>query len=226
MNSERSIGTGAHCSIGLKSNTAVIRFGTNSCVRKAENGNLPPRLARLDKTNWATYTAINMKREPQDVMIQSTDSARRPRGRRFVLLIALTFLALPSRAHASFLHGETLDSVAGVIAWFAFIIVPPVLIGVFLLVHILPEKVAEKRHHPQLGAIKCLCLLSLCFGGLLWPIAWLWAYTKPVFHKMAYGTDVDHSHEQTGGEKSATTELEQLRARVAELEAEIKGGKA
>ena len=57
-------------------------------------------------------------------------------------------------------------------------------------------------------------------------IAWLWAYSKPVLHKMAYGTDVDHSHEQTGGEKSATSELEQLRARVAELEAEMKGGKA
>ena len=158
--------------------------------------------------------------------IQSSDSSRRSCGRRFVLFVALTFLALPSRAHASFLHGETLDTVAGVIAWFAFIIVPPVLIAVFLLVHILPEKIAEKRHHPQLGAIKCLCLLSLVFGGLLWPIAWLWAYTKPVLHKMAYGTDVDHSHEQTGGEKSATTELEQLRARVAQLEAEIKGGKA
>ena len=25
-----------------------------------------------------------------------------------------------------------------------------------------------------------LCLLSLVFGGLLWPIAWLWAYTRPV----------------------------------------------
>ena len=158
--------------------------------------------------------------------MQSSHSLRRPRGRRFVLFVALTFLALPSRAHASFLHGETLDSIAGVIAWFAFIIVPPVLIGVFLLVHILPEKVAEKRHHPQLGAIKCLCLLSLCFGGLLWPIAWLWAYSKPVFHKMAYGTDVDYSHEQTGEEKSAPTELEQLRARVAELEAQIKGRKA
>ena len=106
--------------------------------------------------------------------------------------------ALPSHAHASFLHGETLDTVAGAIAWFAFILVPPVLIGAFLLVHILPEKVAEKRHHPQLGAIKCLCLLSLCFGGLLWPIAWLWAYTKPVLHKMAYGTDVDDSHGKTG----------------------------
>jgi len=158
--------------------------------------------------------------------MQSAASPRRPRGRRFVLFIALTFLALPSRAHASFLHGETLDTVANVIAWFAFIIVPIVLIAVFLLVHILPEKVAEKRHHPQLGAIKCLCLLSLVFGGLLWPLAWIWAYTKPVLHKMAYGTDVDHSHGQAGGKESATSELEQLRARVAELEAEIKGGKA
>jgi CBS domain containing-hemolysin-like protein len=122
-------------------------------------------------------------------------------------------------------HGETLDSIANVIAWFAFIIVPIVLVAVFLLVHILPEKVAEKRGHPQLGAIKCLCLLSLVFGGLLWPIAWLWAYTKPVLHKMAYGTDVDKSHEKPDGKKSATTELEQLRARVAELEAEIKEGK-
>ena len=162
----------------------------------------------------------------QASFIQPIYSQRRSRGRYFVPFIALTFLALPSRAHASFLHGETLDSVADVIAWFAFIIVPPVLIGVFLLVHILPEKVAEKRRHPQLGAIKCLCFLSLCFGGLLWPIAWLWAYSKPVLHKMAYGTDVDDSHEKPAGKKSAISELEQLRARVAELEAEIKGGKA
>jgi hypothetical protein len=119
-----------------------------------------------------------------------------------------------------------LDTVAGAIAWFAFILVPPVLIGAFLLVHILPEKIAEKRHHPQLGAIKCLCLLSLCFGGLLWPLAWLWAYSKPVFHKMAYGTDVDLSHEKPIGKEAAIKELEQVRARAAELEAEIKGGTA
>jgi Protein of unknown function (DUF3302) len=163
--------------------------------------------------------------KPKHSLIRFYAKSRRPCSRHFVLFLALTFLALPSRAHASFLHGETLDTVAGAIAWFAFIIVPPVLIGVFLLVHILPEKVAEKRRHPQLGAIKCLCLLSLCFGGLLWPIAWLWAYSKPVLHKMAYGTDVDDSHGNLHGEKPATSELEQLRARVAELEAEIKGGK-
>ena len=34
------------------------------------------------------------------------------------------------------------------------------------------------------------------------------------------------SHEKPVGKESAITELEQLRARVAELEAEIKGGKA
>ena len=164
--------------------------------------------------------------KPKDSLIRSYAKSRRPCCRRFVPLIALAVLALPSRAHASFLHGETLDTVADVIAWFAFIIVPPVLIGVFLLVHILPEKIAEKKHHPQLGAIKCLCLLSLCFGGLLWPIAWLWAYTKPVLHKMAYGTDVDDSHEKPVGKTSAISELEQLRTRVAELEAEMKGGRA
>ena len=164
--------------------------------------------------------------KPKDSLIRSHAKSRRPCCRHFVLFIALTFLALPSHAHASFLHGETLDTVANVIAWFAFIIVPPVLIVAFLAVHIIPEKVAEKRHHPQLGAIKCLCFLSLVFGGLLWPIAWLWAYSKPVFHKMAYGTDVDDSHGKPAGKESAIKELEQLRARVAELEAEIKGGKA
>jgi CBS domain containing-hemolysin-like protein len=164
--------------------------------------------------------------KPKDSLIRSYAKSCRSRGRGFVLFVALTFLALPSRAHASFLHGETLDTVANVIAWFAFIIVPPVLIVAFLAVHIIPEKVAERRHHPQLGAIKCLCFLSLVFGGLLWPIAWLWAYSKPVFHKMAYGTDVDRSHEKPIGKESAIKELEQLRARAAELEAEIKGGKA
>ena len=125
--------------------------------------------------------------------------------------------------------GETLDALANGIAWVAIIIAPIIGITVFWLVHILPEKIAHKKGHPQTGAIQCLCLLSLCFGGLLWPIAWLWAYTKPVLHKLAYGTDVDESlahgtekHEQ----KDENSEVAQLRARVAELEAQIKGGKA
>ena len=165
-----------------------------------------------------------MKREVHNIIIQCAPNARRRRCGRFAPLIAFAVLALPTQAHASLLHGETLDTVANVIAWFAFIIVPPVLIVAFLAVHVIPEKIAEKRHHPQLGAIKTLCFLSLVFGGLLWPFAWLWAYSKPVLYKMAYGTDVDESHEKPAEKKSDISELEQLRARVAELEAQVKGG--
>jgi len=120
--------------------------------------------------------------------------------------ILALLLATPTHAHASFLHGDALDSLANGISWVVLIIAPIIGITVFWLVHILPEKIAEKKKHPQTHAIQCLCLLSLCFGGLLWPIAWLWAYTKPVLHKLAYGTDVDESHGQHGAEKQASKE--------------------
>ncbi|MGH8093232.1 MAG: DUF3302 domain-containing protein [Chthoniobacterales bacterium] len=113
--------------------------------------------------------------------------------RRLGWVVTLGFLALPCRAHASLFQGETLDAVANGISWVVLIIAPIIGIAAFWMVHILPEKIAEKKKHPQTHAIQCLCLLSLCFGGLLWPIAWLWAYTKPVLHQMAYGTDVDES---------------------------------
>jgi CBS domain containing-hemolysin-like protein len=139
--------------------------------------------------------------------------------RRFIWVVALVFLARPSRAHASLFHGETLDSIANGISWVVLVIAPIIGVAVFWMVHILPEKIAEKRRHPQAKAIQCVCLLSLCFGGLLWPFAWLWAYTKPVLHKMAYGTDVDESHGHHGEEVTHESEIERLRARIAELEA-------
>jgi hypothetical protein len=98
-------------------------------------------------------------------------------------------LSAAAPAHASLFSGDTLDLVANILAWVVLFAAPIIAISVFWLVHILPEKIAEKRHHPQAPAIKTLCLLSLFFGGLLWPLAWLWAYSKPVLYKMAYGVD-------------------------------------
>ena len=159
-----------------------------------------------------------MKREVQGLAIQSTKTRYLRHCRILVPFIA--FLVLPSRAHASIFHGETLDSIANGISWVVLIVAPIIGISVFWLVHILPEKIAHKKKHPQTRAIQCLCLLSLCFGGLLWPIAWLWAYTKPVLHKMAYGTDVDESLSHVGHEATEEdTEIEKLRTRIAELEA-------
>jgi hypothetical protein len=102
-------------------------------------------------------------------------------------LIAAAMLAQP--AHASMFKGQALDTFADILSWVVMIFVPIIGIVVFWMVHILPEKIAEKRKHPQAKAIQVVCLLSLVFGGMLWPIAWLWAYTKPVMYKLAYGTD-------------------------------------
>ena len=103
-------------------------------------------------------------------------------------------LVLPSAAHASFLPPALMDSMSWGVAWFVIIIMPIAGIVLFWMVHVLPEKIAHKRHHPQRQAIQTLCLLSLVFGGLLWPIAWLWAYTRPVAYKAAYGTDKHEDH--------------------------------
>ncbi|HTQ51869.1 MAG TPA: DUF3302 domain-containing protein [Candidatus Acidoferrales bacterium] len=158
-----------------------------------------------------------------------------PHGRRLAATRWLpgTLLAwlmlMPSSAHASLFKGETLDTVADVMTWVVLFVAPIVGIVLFLLVHILPEKVAEKRQHPQAKAIQCLCLLSLVFGGLLWPIAWLWAYSKPVLYKLAYGTDkVAHGGDDTPPKPhpDEADELRQLRQRVAELEARLAGTSA
>ena len=172
-----------------------------------------------------------MKSEPQTTAIQSSASAgRRPNG-RFAWLIAFACLALPTRAHASLFHGETLDGIANVISWVAIIIAPIIGLTLFWLVHILPEKIAHKKKHPQTKLVQCLCLMSLVFGGLLWPLAWILAYSKPVLHKLAYGTDVDESlaHDDHGEAKAEDkSEVERLRARVVELETKLspRGGKA
>ncbi len=110
------------------------------------------------------------------------------------------------------------------------LIAPIIFIVIFWLVHILPEKIAHKKKHPQTRLIQCLCLMSLVFGGILWPLAWVLAYSKPVLHKLAYGTDVDetldHDHDGDHGAKlEEPGEVERLRARVAQLERQITGGR-
>jgi CBS domain containing-hemolysin-like protein len=105
------------------------------------------------------------------------------------LWVVAIFLSLPADAYASFMSPELEDKVATFIAIAVLLLVPAVLIVLFWMVHVLPEKIAHQRHHPQFEAIRTLCLLSLVFGGLLWPIAWVWAYSKPVMYKLAYGTD-------------------------------------
>ena len=68
-------------------------------------------------------------------------------------------------------------------------------------------------------AIHTLCLLSLAFGGLLWPIAWLWAYTKPAAYRLAYGTEKHEDYYHELGEKAQAGEL--LEHELAHLREEL-----
>jgi CBS domain containing-hemolysin-like protein len=122
-----------------------------------------------------------------------------------VALASIFAALLPVAAEAAH-NPETIDKIADVLTIVVLIIVPVVGIAVFWMLHVLPEKIAEKRHHPQTQAIQTLCLLSLVFGGLLWPIAWLWAFTKPVLYKMAYGTDKVDPHAAEAPEERAKAE--------------------
>jgi hypothetical protein len=144
-------------------------------------------------------------------------------------LLALWLLSTsPVPAAAQHLSGPVVDMIAGYVAIFALVFVPIVLIALFWMVHVLPEKIAHKRGHPQADAIHTLCMLSLVFGGLLWPLAWLWAYSKPVLHKMAYGTDkvvhhADDAVEHTEGEAvepGFRDDVARLRQDVAALDDE------
>jgi CBS domain containing-hemolysin-like protein len=142
-----------------------------------------------------------------------------------VIFMCAALLLAPADAQASLFSEEVEDKIATFIAIFVLFIVPVVLVVLFWMVHVLPEKIAHKRHHPQFEAIRTLCLLSLVFGGLLWPLAWLWAYSKPVMYKMAYGTDKVH---ETDAESEAVVvpvvespTTASLRDRVARLEGRV-----
>jgi CBS domain containing-hemolysin-like protein len=129
-----------------------------------------------------------------------------------------------SPACASFLSGDLLDTAADWLALFVIFVVPCVVIVLFWIVHVLPEKIAHKRHHPQRDAIQTLCLLSLVFGGLLWPIAWLWAFTKPVGYRVAYGTDKHEDYYEEMAEKHREGKL--LREEVFHLREDLEAMEA
>jgi len=133
--------------------------------------------------------------------------------------LATAALAFAPAARASFLPPEMMDKAAMYLAWFVIVFVPIGGIVLFWLVHILPEKIAHKRHHPQRDAIQVLCLLSLVFGGLLWPIAWLWAYTRPAAFKLAYGTEKHEDYYHEMGRKVQAGEL--LEHELAHLREEL-----
>ncbi|WP_343318141.1 DUF3302 domain-containing protein [Sphingobacterium multivorum] len=114
------------------------------------------------------------------------------------IFATICLLLLCSVSHAA--TGGAEDTIADVASWLIIFILPIAGIFLFWKVHIYPEKIAEKKNHPQLSAIKSMCLLSLIFGGLLWPIALIWAnydYRKVKAHAPDLGESDSSSVEES-----------------------------
>ena len=81
-----------------------------------------------------------------------------------------------------------MDSSFGPLDAFAFLVFAVLIfVGVVIIVSLgkLPGQLARKWGHPQAAAINAMSWIGIATGGLLWPIAFIWAFTKPFGAKSA-----------------------------------------
>jgi len=67
-----------------------------------------------------------------------------------------------------------------IIAFFVFAVLIAVAVIVIVLLGQLPGQIAKKRGHPQAAAITVAGWLGLATLGILWPIAFIWAFLNPI----------------------------------------------
>jgi len=79
-------------------------------------------------------------------------------------------------------EGDAMDSSFGLLDGFAFVVFAVLIfVGVIIVVSLgkLPGQLAQKWNHPQASAINAMSWIGIATGGLLWPVAFIWAFTTP-----------------------------------------------
>jgi hypothetical protein len=72
------------------------------------------------------------------------------------------------------------DSSFGPLDAFAFVVFAVLIfVGIVIVVNRgkLPGQLARKWNRPQAGAINAMSWIGIATGGLLWPVAFIWAFT-------------------------------------------------
>ena len=91
-----------------------------------------------------------------------------------------------------------------------------------IAIHDIPAEIAKARHHPHEDAIHAAGWVSLFMLHVLWPFLWIWA--------MAYRPERGWGFSNKPGEPTssaeAVAELEQVKRRLAEIEAKLEIGGA
>jgi len=85
------------------------------------------------------------------------------------------------------MHIDVFDVIAFVV--FGVLLAAAVVVAVSL--GQLPGRIAYKRDHPQAAAVNVTGWLGVVTFGLLWPLALIWAFLKPVNQQSrSAGTEV------------------------------------
>jgi len=64
-------------------------------------------------------------------------------------------------------------------AFAVFGIITTLVVSCIVVIGSLPGKIASARKHPQANAINVASWISLLTLGVLWPIAFVWAFIEP-----------------------------------------------
>lgn len=84
----------------------------------------------------------------------------------------------------------------------------------------LPGKIAAGRNHPQAEAVKMCGWIGILTMGILWPVAFIWAYTKPM--RVAVGAaESEHSDHAIPSREMLEVTVGELTRRIESLEAEL-----
>jgi Protein of unknown function (DUF3302) len=92
-----------------------------------------------------------------------------------------------------------------------------VLVYGIIAIHDIPARIAHARHHPHEDAIHAAGWISLFMLHVLWPFLWIWA----MMYQPDRGWGFAHKPGEPDSPKEAVAELEELRHRMAEIEAKL-----
>ena len=99
-------------------------------------------------------------------------------------------------------------------AWFVIALLFFVAVGFIVWLGSQPKKIAMRRNHPQVDAINACSWIGLACGGVGWPVAFIWAFLR------SGSVGYDSADNETQLTSQLRSEIEVLKAKVAELEQE------